>query len=196
MYAKISSNTIINYPSFPPLEHPNVGFPENWQGGIINGDEYVYIQPTAKPVANVGWEYTESQPTLSNNVWSQTWVSSLLPRELLKRSVTSKRYEVEVGGITVSNNVYSTDRESQTKYVAVAVDISQSNVETWSITWKTLENKFVTLNANQALEVVNSVRDHVQLCFNKEAEYYNLIDTSTIVVLQTIDFSADWPSNT
>ena len=195
MYAKISSNTIINYPAFPSLEHPNVGFPENWQGGNVNGDEYVYVYPTAKPVANVGWEYTESQPTVSNNVWSQTWVSSLLPRELLKRSVTSKRYEVEVGGITVSNNVYSTDRESQTKYVAVAVDVSQSNVETWSITWKTLENKFVTLNANQALEVVNSVRDHVQLSFNKEAEYYNLIDTSNTAVLQTIDFSAGWPSN-
>ena len=78
----------------------------------------------------------------------------MLSKQLIKTAVTAKRYEVEVGGITVSNNVYSTDRESQTKYVAVAVDVSQSNVETWSITWKTLENKFVTLNANQALEVL------------------------------------------
>ena len=195
MYAKISSNTVINYPAFPSLEHPNVGFPENWQGGNINGDEYVYIQPTGKPVANIGWEYTESQPVLSDNGWVQVWASSLLDRELIKRAVTSKRYEVEVGGVKVSNVVYSTDRESQTKYVAVAVDISRSNVETWSITWKTTENNFVTLNANQALEIVNSVRDHVQSSFNKEAEYYNLIDTSTIAVLKTIDFSAGWPNN-
>ena len=195
MYAKISSNTITNYPAFPSLEHPNVGFPENWLGGNVNGDEYVYVQPTKKPVANIGWEYTESQPILSDNGWVQVWTSSLLDRELIKRAVTSKRYEVEVGGIKISNNMYSTDRESQTKYVAVAVDISRSNVESWSVTWKTLENKFVTLNANQATEIINGVRDHIQSSFNKEAEYYNLIDTSTIAVLKTIDFSAGWPSN-
>ena len=119
----------------------------------------------------------------------------MLPRELIKRAVTSKRYEVEVGGVKVSNVIYSTDRESQTKYVAVAVDISKSNVETWSITWKTLENNFVTLNANQAIQIVDSVRDHVQACFNKEAEYYNLIDNSNTAVLKTIDFSAGWSSN-
>ena len=195
MYAKISSNTIIKYPAFPTMDHPSVGFPENWQGGTVNDDEYVYVQRTEKPVANVGWEYTEGRPNLSDNGWIQVWNPSLLDKNLIKRAVASKRYEVEVSGITVSNNVYSTDRESQTKYVAVAVDISRSNAESWSITWKTLENKFVTLNSNQALEIVNSVRDHVQSCFNKEAEYYNLIDTSNNAVLETIDFSAGWPSN-
>ena len=195
MYAEISSNTVVNYPAFPSLEHPNVGFPENWLGGTVNGDEYVYVQPTEKPIANIGWQYTEGLPILNGNGWVQVWTSSLLPRELIKRAVTSKRYEVEVGGVKVSNVIYSTDRESQTKYVAVAVDISKSNVETWSITWKTLENNFVTLNANQAIQIVDSVRDHVQACFNKEAEYYNLIDNSNTAVLKTIDFSAGWSSN-
>ena len=63
MYAKISSNTVINYPAFPSLEHPNVGFPENWLGGTVNGDEYVYVQPTEKPIANIGWQYTEGLVT-------------------------------------------------------------------------------------------------------------------------------------
>jgi hypothetical protein len=195
MYAKISNNEITQYPANPRTDHPNVGFPDNWGGGEINGVNYVIVQSTVMPYANIGWVVSETTPIYENSLCFQEWSTSLLPKDQIKQAVTNERYKVETGGVRIANNLYATDRESQTKYVAVAVDISQSNAETWSITWKTLDNKFVNLNANQALEIVNGVRDHVQSCFNKEAEYYNLIDTSNTSILESTDFSAGWPNN-
>jgi hypothetical protein len=195
MYAKISNNQLIQYPANPRLDNPYVSFPDNWGGGVINDQEYVLVQPRTPPVPDLGWTITERSPILSDGVWRQTWETTLLNNEGLKNAVTNKRYAVEVGNTRVANNIYSTDRESQTKYVAVAVEISQSNAESFSITWKTADSQFVTLNAPEMLEVINGVRAHVQNCFNKEAEYYNLIDTANAMVLASTDFSAGWPSN-
>lgn len=196
LYAKVSNNNIIEYPSNPRTDNPYVSFPENWGGGEINGNEYVTVNWSMPPSPNVGWQTVESNPVKYNDSWYQSWSASLKEKPGIKSDVTNYRYLIEVGGVTVANNKYATDRESQTKYVAVAVDIQQqSNVAAWSITWKTLDNSFVTLNANQMSQVINSVRTHVQQCFDKEAEYYQLIDTANTTVLETTDFSAGWPSN-
>lgn len=196
MYAKISNNEIIQYPANPSTDNPFVSFPLNWGGGEINGNEYVLVSKASPPTVNLGWTYTESTPVQSNGSWQQSWTTSLKAKESIKVDVSNKRYNVEVGGVVISNNTYATDRESQTKYVAVAFDISQTaNVDTWSITWKTANDQFVTLNANQMTQVINGVRSHVQACYNKEAEYYQLIDTANTSTLQATDFSAGWPSN-
>lgn len=196
MYAIISNNNIVKYPANPALENYNVSFPVDWSGGEINGVEYIRVVPTVAPVANLGWIAIEEDPVQNNDVWFQTWETFLKPKEEIKTDVSNFRYQIEVGGVVVANNKYSTDRESQTKYTAVAVDIQQqANLDAWSIAWKTMNNEFVTLNANQMTQVINSVRGHVQHCFNKEAEYYQLIDTANTTVLESTDFSAGWPSN-
>lgn len=195
MYATIINNEILQYPANPAVDNPNVSFPNNWGGGEINGVDYVVIQPTSQPSANIGWSVVETTPSFANGVWNQAWSTQIQSKENIKVDVSNHRYNIEVGGVKIGNNVYSTDRESQTKYVAVAVDILQSNVETWSITWKTADSDFVTLNAPQMQEVITGVRQHVQNCFNKEAEYFNLIDTANTSVLEATDFSAGWPSN-
>jgi hypothetical protein len=194
MYAKISNNTIIDYPTNPIMDNPSVSFPSNWSGGIINDNEYVIVAYTDQPQTNIGWTIKETVPVYENG-WKQSWTTEMLPIEVLKHVVSAKRYEVEVSGTVVANNKYATDRESQTKYVAVALDISQSNAETWSIKWKTSDNTFINLNASEMLSVVSAVRQHVQNCYNKEFEYYNLIDTANSSVLETTDFSAGWPIN-
>lgn len=196
MYAKISNNTITEYPVSPYLENPNVSFAVGWKGGVVNDQTYVYVQNTQPPAANLGWIAVESTPIKrANNKWYQSWTTNIVSKEKLKQVVAEKRYTVEVGGVSVANNVYATDRESQTKYVAVAVDIQQSNTQSWSITWKTQDNSFVTLNASDMLNVISTVRNHVQSCFDKEAEYYQLIDSANTAVLESTDFSAGWPSN-
>lgn len=196
MYAIVSNGIITKYPANPAEENINVSFPENWGGGEVNGIHYVRVNPTVPPLANLGWVVVESDPIQNGELWFQSWQSFIKPKEDIKKDVSRKRYEIEVGSVVVANNKYATDRESQTKYVAVAVDIQkQANVDSWSITWKTTENSFVNLNANQMLQVINDVRTHVQQCFDKEAEYYQLIDTANTVVLETTDFSAGWPSN-
>ncbi len=195
MYAIVLNNEIVQYPANPKTDNPNVSFPFNWGGGVINSIEYTVVQSTTPPSINLGWTYTESSPSYDGNSWIQNWSTSLLSKDEIKRQVTSKRYNVEVGGVVISNSTYATDRESQTKYVAVAVDIQQSNAETWSINWKTQNNQFVSLNANQMLQIISGVRQHVQSSFDKEAEYYQLIDSANTSTLESTDFSAGWPSN-
>jgi hypothetical protein len=75
------------------------------------------------------------------------------------------------------------------------LDISQSNAETWNINWKTSSDTFINLNANQMLEIISGVRRHVQSCYDKESEYFTLMDTANTSVLESTDFSAGWPVN-
>lgn len=195
MYAIVFNDEIVQYPSEPYVDNPSVSFPLNWGGGEVNGVQYVLVKNQGAPAVNVGWMAVESTPVKDGDEWKQSWTTSLKSKQELKQDVTDIRYYKEISGVTVANNLYATDRESQTKYVAVAVDIQQSNSETWSIVWKTQDNKFVNLNATQMTEVINGVRNHVQACFNKEAEYHNLIDTANNEVLESTDFSAGWPTN-
>jgi len=194
-YAKISNNELIQYPADPAFDNPSVSFPVNWGGGEIDGINYELVKSSESPSINIGWTYTESTPIFDGNTWIQTWSTSLLPNDVIKQQITKKRYEIEVSGTVISNVKFSTDRESQTKYVAVALDISQSNAETWNINWKTSSDTFINLNANQMLEIISSVRRHVQSCYDKELEYFTLMDTANTSVLESTDFSAGWPSN-
>lgn len=195
MFAKVLNDQIIQYPSNPNIDNPNVSFAVNWNGGTIAGNTYVIVESTNIPSANLGWKIIETTPAKENDVWKQTWTPSLLPTDKLKNTITNKRYDVEIGGVRVGDHIYSTDRESQTKYVAILVNISQSNTQTWSINWKTKEDKFIRLNSQDMLAVIEGVRNHIELCFDKEAEYYELIDTANTVVLESTNFSAGWPSN-
>lgn len=195
LYAKIKDGSIEQYPSYPNVDHPNVSFPENWAGGVINGDEYVVVNGSEFPSVNIGWTVVEGQPVNIDGSWFTTYTTTLLSNEELKRIVTNIRMRKENNGVKVGDYVYDTSRESQTKYIAVALDILRANSPSWSIDWKLPDGTFVTLNALQMNEVIDAVKNHVQNCFQKEKYYFDLIDTSDVSVLESTDFSADWPSN-
>jgi hypothetical protein len=113
-----------------------------------------------------------------------------------KNKLAYKRWEVETGGAIINGNTYATDRESQTKYTAVAVAISQADPMTWSINWKTNDGEFVVLNAQQMMTAINYVMYHVQNSFNKEYEFQVAIDACTTVAeVLAVDIDNGWPSN-
>lgn len=114
-----------------------------------------------------------------------------------KTQLANKRWEIETGGAIINGNTYATDRESQTKYTAVAVAISQADPATWSINWKTNDGTFIVLNAQQMMAVINYVMYHVQNSFNKEYEFQVAIDACTTVEeVLAIDINSGWPPNT
>lgn len=114
----------------------------------------------------------------------------------IKSKVANKRWEVETGGVEINQKKFSTDRESQTKYTAVAVAISQSDPLTWNINWKTGDGTFITLNAQQMTEVIDIILAHVQSSFNREFELINQIDScETAEDILVIDINSGWPSN-
>src|SRR5579872_7039646 len=121
MFAIVSNNQVIKYPADPAADNPHVSFPIGWGGGDIGDNTYVPVSLTNIPSCNLGWTYTETTPVNTANGWVQAFTTTILPNDQLATAVTSKRYEVEVGGVMVSNNSFATDRESQTKYIAIAV---------------------------------------------------------------------------
>jgi hypothetical protein len=114
-------------------------------------------------------------------------------KEHLKSKLAEKRWQVETNGTEFNSNNFATDRESQTKYTAVAVAISQADPLTWSINWKTNDGVFLTLNASEMMAVINHVMTHVQNSFNIEYQIQTQIDScSTIQEAIAIDIEQQW----
>ena len=88
------------------------------------------------------------------------------------REIAQARYNAEIAGI---NNI-STDRESQSLITGAALKAMQDS--TYTCRWKGIDG-FITLNATQIIAVADSVRQHVQGCFDHEAELLPLIEAAT-----------------
>ena len=86
--------------------------------------------------------------------------------------IATARYNAEIAGI---NNI-RTDRESQGLITGAALKAIQDS--TYTCRWKGIDG-FVTLNATQIIAVADSVRAHVQGCFDHEAELLPLIEVAT-----------------
>ena len=88
------------------------------------------------------------------------------------REIAQARYNAEIAGI----NGIRTDRESQGLITGAALKAMQDS--TYTCKWKGIDG-FVTLNATQIIAVADSVRQHVQSCFDHEAELLPLIEAAT-----------------
>lgn len=118
-------------------------------------------------------------------------------KEHLKSKLAERRWTAETAGITIDNLVYATDRESQIKYTAIAVAISQADPQTWSVNWKTSDGQFVSLNSTQMMTRTNIVMGYVQGCFNREYVIQSEMDAcSTVEELLLVDINSGWPEVT
>lgn len=88
--------------------------------------------------------------------------------------IAAARYNEEIAGI----NGIRTDRESQGLITGAALKAIQDS--TYTCKWKGIDG-FVELTAPQIIAVADSVRAHVQGCFDHEAELCTLIDKALSV---------------
>ena len=86
--------------------------------------------------------------------------------------IAAARYNEEIAGI----NGIRTDRESQGLITGAALKAIQDS--TYTCKWKGIDG-FVELTAPQIIAVADSVRAHVQSCFDHEAELLPLIEAAT-----------------
>ena len=89
-------------------------------------------------------------------------------KEAKKAEIAQARYNAEIAGI----NGIRTDRESQGLITGAALKAMQDN--TYTCRWKGIDG-FVELTAPQIIAVADAVRQHVQSCFDREAELLPLI---------------------
>ncbi len=198
MYVKLNSNNqIVAYPAFPNVDNPSVSIPFDWDGGTIGDYTYARVRMESKPNANLGWEYVEANPAISENtnLWTQQWETRLLDKAGIKEAIKAKRYDVETAGVTLNGKTYATDRESQGKYTGVVAALATMDANTaasWTIDWQTKDDTFVTLNANDMKIVAFAVFEHVQEAFSKQKELFDLIDTANTTVLANTLFHQGW----
>ena len=102
-------------------------------------------------------------------------------------AIAARRYEAEVGGTTVHGMHIGTDDRSKlliTGAVSKAVRDPQ-----YTLNWKTAAG-FTQIPAEQVLLIADAVADHVQACFDREAELLAALDAGT---LTTAMLEQGWP---
>lgn len=93
-------------------------------------------------------------------------------KEAKRSEVAASRWQAEVSGV----NGIRTDRESQSMITGAALKAMQDSE--YACKWKT-EAGFVELTAAQILAIADAVREHVQGCFDREAELLALVEAAT-----------------
>lgn len=89
--------------------------------------------------------------------------------------IAAARYNAEIAGVTVNGVSIKTDRESQGLITGAALKAIQDS--TYTCKWKGIDG-FVELTATQIIAIADAVRQHVQSCFDREAELLPLIEAA------------------
>ena len=93
------------------------------------------------------------------------------------REIATARYNAEIAGVTFNGVLIKTDRETQAVLTAAYL---QAYIDSgYSLNWKTGDGTFVSVPAEQIMAFGTAVRQHVQGCFDHEAELLPLIASAT-----------------
>lgn len=92
-------------------------------------------------------------------------------------SIAARRYEAEVGGITLNGVPIDTDDRSKLLINGAALEATID--PEYVMQWKTPDG-FVELAAQQVIGIARAVRAHVQACFDREAELLAALAAGTL----------------
>ena len=107
-------------------------------------------------------------------------------------ALADRRWQAEVGGITLNGVPIKTDRESTGKITAAYVQAS-ANPE-FSVRWKVDTGVFVTLDAATIIAIGNAVTAHVQACFdNEDVLTTAILAAEDKAALDAVDIETGWP---
>ena len=97
--------------------------------------------------------------------------------QALMNRIARTRYEHETGGTTVDGMHFATDRQSQALISGAfgSAKDAQEKGEEFNLKWKA-KNGWVNLDADQVIVMGRSVRQHVQACFDREAELAQAVE--------------------
>jgi hypothetical protein len=168
----------------------------SFNDGSMVVERWIESNPTTEIDTKIG-ETIEFREDKTVVVYQYALPEPEILKEHLKSKLATRRWTAETAGITIDDLIYSTDRESQIKYTAIAVAISQADPQTWSVNWKTNDGQFITLNSTQMMYRTNIVMGYVQGCFNREYAIQSEIEAcSTVEELLLVDIDSGWPEVT
>lgn len=103
-------------------------------------------------------------------------------------AIAARRYQAEIGGITINGLQINTDDRSKLLINGAALEATIDPV--YVMQWKTPAG-FIELNAQQVIGIARAVRAHVQACFDREAELLAALEAGTLTAAM---LNEGWPS--
>lgn len=91
-------------------------------------------------------------------------------------SIADRRWRSEVSGTMLYGRRIETDRTAVAMVTGAALAASLD--PEYSVRWKAADG-FVTLNAEQILAMAQTIRAHVQACFDREADLLDALNAGT-----------------
>lgn len=152
--------------------HRNVSFPSTG--------------PDTEWLAENSYEYVDSIPVDIDTL-----------RTNLINTISSYRYELETGGVTIDGVFVATDDRSKTLLFGASIKAKEAilNQVGYSIDWKT-SNGWVTLSAEQVVTISDTVWTFIQQCFQSELGHVSIINgLSEPSEITNYTITDDWPSN-
>jgi hypothetical protein len=160
----------MNYPAgalrrMSPQERAELGFEELAQPPVVDGRFFLDAN-TPRPIDQV--------------------------RKDLASQVAAVRYQKEQAGVTINGVHIATDDRSQVKLIGVRIRASAN--PSYTVNWKTSEG-FVLLNAATIITISDTVADHVQACFDAEAQHAaDIAELADVEAAMAYDINAGWPT--
>lgn len=110
-----------------------------------------------------------------------------------KDAVTSHRWDVETGGITLPNGIaVKTGKADQDRITSVIANAQNAGINV--VRFKGDGDVFVTIDFATVQLIAKAISLHVQACFWAEGDHYAAIDAlQTADEVLDYDFSAGWP---
>lgn len=90
-----------------------------------------------------------------------------------RAAIAARRYEAETGGIIVNGMAIDTGRDSQA--LITGARLAGMDDPSYVCNWKTPDG-FIQLDADTVKAVANTVRAHVQACFDREAALLSMVE--------------------
>lgn len=94
----------------------------------------------------------------------------------VKQHIADRRYNEETRGITVAGFFLNTERDSQALLTGAALEAFMD--DTYTCRWKTSEG-FIELDAPSLIAMSRAMRQHVQACFNREADLLDALENGS-----------------
>jgi hypothetical protein len=107
----------------------------------------------------------------------------------LSAFAANDRYFKETDGITFNGAQIATDRESQARIAAA--HIVALNDPKFKTQWKTMDGKFIALDAAKMIELATAVTKHVAACFVAEAKINGSIFSGALTTREQIKAMLD-----
>lgn len=106
----------------------------------------------------------------------------------VKAVISARRYDQEVSGMKMNGMFIDTGRDSQALITGAALSAMLDS--TYVCNWKTSEG-FVALDAPTLLTIAQTIRKHVQACFDRESALLDLVEKGTF---KTYLLEKGWPT--